>query len=323
MEARECNKALSLIAESRMEKLAELDYKRYFINGKARAMAVLKSGFNKIGQAASNLSKGSPEESILIPKPFDQALRKKGWLSVIDQLAFVCLAKLILSLLYKIYKLLNRVCYRVGWAVIFMFRFIYLVLFKVFSPVLKIIYAGLRGSFGLIKSFFRNLFAKKIKPNVISSRQVIIEPGPEPEAYSSSVVSGPSVGYLKPVFVFAGILLLLVLPVKAITYFKAIDGLKGKVLGVSESAIGNLISGGKAAANLDFNKADSSFTLAGDHFITAGLGVNLAANLKNSAKGCNFGLLESFAQGLPTTHLPTREVESTGQVLHQTFSPPD
>src|SRR3989344_4430924 len=85
MEARECNKALSLIAESRLEKLAELDYKRYFINGKARAMAVLKSGFNKIGQAASNLSKGSPEESILIPKPFDQALRKKGWLSVIDQ----------------------------------------------------------------------------------------------------------------------------------------------------------------------------------------------------------------------------------------------
>ena len=38
------------------------------------------------------------------------------------------------------------------------------------------------------------------------------------------------------VLVFAGVLIIIILPVKAFTYYKVIDAVKGKVLGASESA---------------------------------------------------------------------------------------
>ncbi|MDD4271822.1 MAG: DUF4012 domain-containing protein, partial [Patescibacteria group bacterium] len=79
----------------------------------------------------------------------------------------------------------------------------------------------------------------------------------------------PNIGYLKPALIFAGILFIIILPVKAFTYYKTIDNIKGKVLGVSESAVNSLMAGGRAVVGFDFNRADKNFAQAGDNFLSA------------------------------------------------------
>lgn len=76
---------------------------------------------------------------------------------------------------------------------------------------------------------------------------------------------------LRPILSFSILLLLLILPFKAFTYYKSLDlaGLKGKVLGTSEVAINDLLIASKSAIELDFNQASSDFTKAGEHFFDA------------------------------------------------------
>ncbi len=75
--------------------------------------------------------------------------------------------------------------------------------------------------------------------------------------------------FLRPVAVFALALCLLVLPLKAYTYYSSISGLKGKILGASEAAVGELLKAGESAGELDFNQAERNFTLAGGNFLQA------------------------------------------------------
>ena len=93
---------------------------------------------------------------------------------------------------------------------------------------------------------------------------------------------------MRPALVFAGVLLMIVLPVKALTYYKALDQIKGRVLGASESALDNLLSAGQDAASLNFNGANENFSLAGDNFLKA------QAELKEIN-----GLILAFASIIP------------------------
>ncbi len=81
----------------------------------------------------------------------------------------------------------------------------------------------------------------------------------------------PKISLLRPVLSFSILLLLLILPFKAFTYYKSLDlkGLKGKVLGTSEEAVGDLLTASKSAMELDFNQASSNFTKAGENFFDA------------------------------------------------------
>lgn len=74
---------------------------------------------------------------------------------------------------------------------------------------------------------------------------------------------------LRPVIAFTLALCLLVLPLKAYTYYSSISGLKGKILGASETAVSELLKAGKSASELDFNQAERNFTLAGGNFLQA------------------------------------------------------
>ena len=77
---------------------------------------------------------------------------------------------------------------------------------------------------------------------------------------------------LWPVASFAVILLLLVLPFKAFTYYKSFSGLndlRGNVLGTSERAVNHLLSAGQLANEMDFKEARDNFNQAADQFLAA------------------------------------------------------
>jgi RNA-binding protein YhbY len=76
---------------------------------------------------------------------------------------------------------------------------------------------------------------------------------------------------LKRVFTFALVLLILILPFKAFTYYKKLDldELKGRVLGASEEAVNSLFSAGQFASEMDFKGAQESFKQAADKFFAA------------------------------------------------------
>jgi len=86
----------------------------------------------------------------------------------------------------------------------------------------------------------------------------------EKESYSRRVV-------FKPVLGFALILFILILPFKAFTYYKSLDvgGLKGRVLGVTDTAVSDLMSAAQQMSQLNFNQAGQDFREAGDNFLKA------------------------------------------------------
>ncbi|MFH1823037.1 MAG: DUF4012 domain-containing protein [Patescibacteria group bacterium] len=70
---------------------------------------------------------------------------------------------------------------------------------------------------------------------------------------------------------FAIVLIILILPIKAFTYYKSleINKLQGQVMGASEEAMSNFLLASEAVSEMDFNKAENSFTAAGDNFLKA------------------------------------------------------
>lgn len=85
----------------------------------------------------------------------------------------------------------------------------------------------------------------------------------------AGIINGLKIKRLKPVVSFALALILLIAPFKAFTYYAEMSNLKGKVLGVSEAAMGELGKAGESAADLNFGQASKNFTLAGSNFLQA------------------------------------------------------
>lgn len=213
---------------NQLEKLVEADYGKIFKAGKVKIKAATIKSVNnalKIFRFAQDDKKAVVRDVRLI-----------------ERLAFAQLGKLLFGLFYKI-------CYAIGWAVIFTFRLVY--------------FAG-RALFGPFKKLFIILFFKFIR---------FFKDLPAGYQTARAAVRGlrddNKTAYLKPVLIFAGALLVIILPVKAFSYYKSLDIIKGKVLGASESALNDFFSAGKAAADLDFAQADANFTLAGNGFLKA------------------------------------------------------
>ncbi len=298
-EAPEAKEIKDSAIELKLEKLAELDYKKYFKAGKDKAKSALfsvKNGLLEIADAALIPPERKPKSAPIVSPWAVPAHRNNKWLELINQIAFVSLAKLIFSILIKLFKLLVKVCYSAGWLAMFLLRLIYLALKSIILPLgqylkyffvlfyslsVKLLKNNAATVLSLAQSLHKTGQADQSAPTqdeaveepIVEPAEELINQLDEPEAIDEpeSVLSrtGGFFSLLKPAVVFAGVLLILVLPVKAFTYYKTIDSAKGKVLGASESAINNLISGGRAAAGLDFNQADKSFTLASDNFSTA------------------------------------------------------
>ncbi len=85
------------------------------------------------------------------------------------------------------------------------------------------------------------------------------------------LIPRPDFESFKKAMVFLILAAILLLPFKAITFFKNFDAgsLKGRVLGASESGISNLITASKELSDLNFSGSEQYFTQAGKDFLSA------------------------------------------------------
>lgn len=117
------------------------------------------------------------------------------------------------------------------------------------------------------KKIKRYFFSKKIAPENNTEAQT-----KNKNRISEKIVFLPNKrGFLRPVYAFTFILLLIILPIKGYTYYKMIkiDDLRGRVLGASEEAIGNLMSAGQYAGDMNFQDAQNDFSQAAEKFLEA------------------------------------------------------
>ena len=209
--------------EAKLEKLAEVDY------GK-----ILKESKDLLFK----FSKAIKPEIASLPA----VARNDIW----DQLLFVGLFKFLFLFFYKI-------CYLVGWVIMFTLRLIYFTLLALAKPLRKIFYLIFVKSQTVVHRIWSFAMTKiPLAP--------FIKGGKCPPLQW---------GLIRPVLIFSGALLAIVLPIKTFTYYQSLDHIKGKVLGASESAVANLVSGGQAAAEFNFTQAGQSFAKAGDNFLSA------------------------------------------------------
>lgn len=68
---------------------------------------------------------------------------------------------------------------------------------------------------------------------------------------------------------FPFILLIMILPIKAYTYYRTLDEVRARVTDTSQTAIEQLVNAGKSAAGMDFNSAAGNFQSADESFAQA------------------------------------------------------
>ncbi|MFH0891294.1 MAG: DUF4012 domain-containing protein [Candidatus Falkowbacteria bacterium] len=74
---------------------------------------------------------------------------------------------------------------------------------------------------------------------------------------------------LKPVAVFAAVLAIAILPIKAFMYYGDLRTLQGQVMGISEDAIGGMTAAAESVLQNDFIRAEENFSYASDKFTQA------------------------------------------------------
>jgi len=292
----------NLSLELKLEKLAELDYGQILKQGRENTKKNFTAFIDYAKELGAGMTKNKrpknnqPGAWLMPNSPVG-----KIWLKL-DRLAFVVLIKLVYIILKQAVILICQACYWVGWVIIFSLRLVYFLLLETMRPLARamnflvsrfrpIIIKGLKifsGVFQMMRSVIAGILLKRI---IVRDRDCFV-PRVKPGAKGAPRNDKRVVGYLRPVLVFAGVLLIMILPVKAWTFYKTLDSARGKVLGASESAMNNLISGGLNAANLDFNGAGKSFAEASSNFLIA----------ENQLKEIN-GLLFTLAAAVPDKNL--------------------
>ncbi|MFH1233238.1 MAG: DUF4012 domain-containing protein [Patescibacteria group bacterium] len=224
----------------------------------------------------------------------------------INQLAFVELVGFIFKIIKALFIFAYKICFYIGWTTLFLIRFAYLVLAILLKLIIKPIrllttFIGKISFYSVVESGKMNyavwmiiIRSWQLIKQKICSKALIINKIIEQKKFLvrqnmksrvnifkinkinfserltiKNFLPKPNIGYLKPVLIFAGILLIIILPVKAFTYYKVIDNIRDKVLGDSEQAFSQLLSAGKSAVDLDFNQARKNFSQAGDDFLSA------------------------------------------------------
>lgn len=197
------------------------------------------------------------------------------------------------------FKFIYKIFYNIGWALVYFARLIYFsglalknglrfILVKFYSNAIKSAGGKIKNFILSIKTnlvyFGKNIwrFLVNIKlPNVFRKKAGIFAdsqtpPQPSPYQWEGDIMAekdfvGIRFSKLKPTFAFAFTLILLILPFKAFTYYKSLDlnNLRGRVLGMSEEAIGNLVLAGKSAGSMEFTAARDNFSQAAGRFIDA------------------------------------------------------
>ncbi|MFH1583244.1 MAG: DUF4012 domain-containing protein [Candidatus Falkowbacteria bacterium] len=272
--------------EEKIEKLAEIDYGKYFKIGKEKAGKMFNyfdlkkilfdiksfwiAGHPPVPNAY--VRAGARNDKKIHGKKKKIAARDDNRLTALsNQLALVVLGKLLYVILKKAFILFYKICYAAGWIIAFILRLVYFLLLAIVKPIIEIIKflffksrVAISGTLNVLPAGYKATQSLRL---ALSAKLFYFL---RPLVFKKEdILPRPNIGYLKPSLVFAGVLLIIILPVKAFTYYKVIDIVKGKVLGASESAMDNLISAGQSAANFNFGQAGQGFSVASSNFLSA------------------------------------------------------
>jgi len=181
-----------------------------------------------------------------------------------------------LSIISFTFKTIFKISFKVGWLVIFVFKFIYF-LFLFFLRLINRLF-----NFKLLK--FNKTTGKDMdlavsdafdsKKNEAESNFFVFS---EENSGNGNEVCDKKNTFaglfekfkLKRFFPFFLILFVLVLPFKAFTYYNDLSTLRSRVLGASEDAINDIKGATDSISNLKFDEASDSFVKAGDNFFKA------------------------------------------------------
>jgi len=80
-----------------------------------------------------------------------------------------------------------------------------------------------------------------------------------------------TVAWYRSIFSFVIVLILIIVPIKLLSYFELLDlhNFENKIIGHSQLALNNLLAASDDASKMDFKGADSQFKNAGDNFLAA------------------------------------------------------
>lgn len=269
--------------EIKLEKLAELDYKKCFDNGRERVNKTFsnyKSNLAKLKKDAcagmiNGLSifkiKKSEIKYNRRTKKRKLVFKRYERFGILNELAFAGLIKFFWESIKKAVKIMDKICYGIGWAVIFILRLIYLIFKTLILTLAKRFFLKpprLHYKNALVK--LSDLFFKNRGEKSGFSRAAEVKknnPMAELPFYARGRLALGTA--FKPVLIFSAALFILILPLKGVAYYNIVNSAKGRVLGESEIALNNLFSAGQAAKNLNFKQADKGFSLAGANFLAA------------------------------------------------------
>jgi len=91
-------------------------------------------------------------------------------------------------------------------------------------------------------------------------------------------------GRAKPAIMMAALFFAVILPFKAFTEYYDLSRLKGEVLGVSEKAVGDMVSASEGLAGMDLARAEKKFSQAGNNFAQARSDISRVSGLLQGLK---------------------------------------
>ena len=210
-----------------------------------------------------------------------------GWLSIFFLRFFWLVFLALVSLLNRVYKKLTpKIIYLIKLCVDRLalgFKHVLANVQKVnelgrrgrgrFAVAVKIIKSTLKQAYKIVKpvwAYLTMIRAKgKHRSYIAGDFVVSAQPNETPALAAPTAPTAFNFSMIRPALAFAAILLILVLPFKAFTYYKSLDSARGIVLGESEKGINELLSASELAQQLDFNQAGESFQQAGLNFLSA------------------------------------------------------
>lgn len=214
------------------------------------------------------------------PKPKRQLLAKLK--TSLSQLAIFNLFKLSYWLVAAIGRMFYQLCFAFGWLAVFAVRFVYLLVFTSTKNL------GVSSKKAL-RYFYAALVSLRPQPKA-KTEPVLEQAAKKTKAVAAASATAPTakrqeksnqaaapiktaerrfVFNLKPLVAFVLVLLILILPLKLLAYYKSLDSLKDGIIGSADEAVKKMVTAGKSAAGMDFNAASNDFSQAGSNFLKA------------------------------------------------------
>ncbi len=165
--------------------------------------------------------------------------------------------------------------YRTVWLVVFFVRFVWFFFARIASLLSRELRELTRPKFGKVDNydqarFFARLF--NFPKALIRGLGDILGSGADEEMFQERMLFKQAVkkeiSPAKQALSFACLVLVLILPFKAFSYYQAIkvDNLKGKVMGAADEAVNELKTAGSSLSDKKMSSASLSFSRAGDNF---------------------------------------------------------